>query len=277
MDTQDQAVQGGTLTAAGVRGRLAGKAAVITGGSTGIGYAAALAFVREGARVLVIGRDAEALGSAAATLREEAAAAGLWNAEVLAEAADVTRSEDLERAMEAARAAFGGIDVLFVNAGIGAFAPLELATETHFDAIFGTNVRGAFFTVQKALPMLNPGASVILNGSVNGQIGMAGASVYSASKAAVRSLARTLSAELKERGVRVNVISPGPVVTPIYQKLGLSPEALEATEAGIRAMIPIGRFGQPGEIADAVVFLASDESTFLLGAELVADGGLSQL
>lgn len=261
----------------GARGRLAGKAAVITGGNSGIGFAAAEAFVREGARVMITGRDPSTLASSISALRETAEAAGGDEAGVLAQAADVTRPADLARVMDAARDAFGGIDILFVNAGIGAFAPLEQADEAHFDAIFDANVKGAYFTVRAALPLLRPGASVIFNGSVNGQIGMAGASVYSASKAAVRSLARTLSAELNGRGVRVNVISPGPVRTPIYEKLGLPAEALEATRAGIQAMVPLGRFGEPREIADAAVFLASDESTFFVGAELVADGGLSHL
>lgn len=261
----------------GAGGRLAGKVALVTGGNSGIGLATAEAFVREGARVVVTGRDEGTLAAALASLRGVAAARGGDAGEVLAERADVTRMEDLDRVMGAAGRAFGRIDILFVNAGIGAFAPLEHATEEHFDALFGVNVKGAYFTVQKALPLLAPGASVILTGSANGRVGMPGASVYSATKAALRSLARTLSADLGERGVRVNVLSPGPVHTPIYDRLGLAAEALEATRAGIAAMVPLGRFGEPREIAEAAVFLASDESSYFVGAELVADGGLSQL
>jgi NAD(P)-dependent dehydrogenase (short-subunit alcohol dehydrogenase family) len=249
------------------RGRLAGKIALVTGGNSGIGLATARAFVAEGARVVVTGRDAATLDAAAAELGDAAVALR----------ADVADPAALGRLMDAVDARFGRLDVLVVNAGIGEFATIDQATEAHFDRIFGVNVRGAYFTVQKALPLLASGASIVLVGSTNGQIGMAGASVYSASKAAVRSLARTLSAELTDRGVRVNVLSPGPVLTPIYERLGLAPDRLEATTAAIRAMVPLGRFGEPREIAQAAVFLASDESTFFVGAELVADGGLSQL
>lgn len=258
-------------------GRLAGKRALITGGNSGIGRAAAVAFVREGARVVIAGQTPATLDATADVLRAAVAARGGSNGDVVAVAADVTRPADLERLMAAAQGAFGHLDVLVVNAGVGAFAPLEQATAEHFDAIFDVNVKGAYFTVQRALPLLAPGASVVLTGSIMGSTGKAGASVYSASKAAVRSLARTLSADLTDRGIRVNVISPGPVTTPIYDKLGLSPEALDATRAYITAQVPLGRFGEPEEIAAAAVFLASDESRFVVGAELVADGGMSQL
>ena len=172
---------------------------------------------------------------------------------------------------------FGSLDVLFVNAGIAQFLPVTEATEEHFDRIFDTNVKGAYFTVQKALPLLNRGASIILTGSISGMTGTAGTSVYAASKAALRSLARTLSADLVERGIRVNVISPGPVTTPIFARLGLAAEALDALAANVQQQVPIKRFADPHEIAHAAVFLASDEATFFVGAELVADGGLSQL
>lgn len=257
-----------TASAAPVRaGRLAGKVALITGGNSGIGRATAEAFVAEGAQVVITGRDQ-------ATLDETAAVLGDAGLAVRAEAADLGA---IDRVVDAVRARFGRIDVLFVNAGIGQFAPVDQATEAHFDALFDVNVKGLYFTVQKALPLLAPGASVIFNGSISGHTGMAGSSVYSATKAAVRSLARTLSADLKDRGIRVNVISPGPVSTPILGRLGLPPEALEAATAGLRAQIPLGRFGRAEEIAGAAVFLASDESTFFVGAELVADGGMSQL
>ena len=261
----------------GSSGRLAGRRALITGGNSGIGLAAASAFVREGARVVIAGRDPGTLATSEHALRTMAVARGGSAHDVLAIVADVTRTADRDRLMDAARDTLGELDVLFVNAGVGAFAPLDQATPVHFDAIFDVNVKGAYFTVQRALPLLARGASVLLTGSITGSIGMAGASVYSASKAAVRSLARTLSADLQERGVRVNVISPGPITTPIYEKLGLVPEALAATRAHITAQVPLGRFGEPDEIADAAVFLASDESRFIVGAELVIDGGMTQL
>jgi NAD(P)-dependent dehydrogenase (short-subunit alcohol dehydrogenase family) len=196
---------------------------------------------------------------------------------VLAVRADVGVLADVDVLMAAVRDRFGGLDVLFVNAGVAAFAPVDQATEAHFDEHFAVNVKGAYYTVQKALPVLRDGASVFFNGSINGLIGMPGSSVYAATKAAVRSLARTLSADLKDRHVRVNVISPGPVSTPLYGRLGLPPEQLAAVAAGIQAQVPAGRFGEADEIAHAAVFLASDESRFFVGAELVADGGMSQL
>jgi NAD(P)-dependent dehydrogenase (short-subunit alcohol dehydrogenase family) len=266
-----------TRAAPGSTGRLAGRRALITGGNSGIGLAAASAFVREGARVVIAGQDRETLAATEDALRTMAIAHGGGAHDVRAIAADVTRPLDRDRLMNAVGDLLGQLDVLFVNAGIGAFAPIDEATAEHFDAIFDVNVKGAYFTVQRALPLLARGASVLLTGSINGSTGMAGASVYSASKAAVRSLARTLSADLQARGVRVNVISPGPVTTPIYEKLGLAPEALAATRAHIAAQVPLGRFGEPDEIADAAVFLASDESRFIVGAELVVDGGMSQL
>jgi NAD(P)-dependent dehydrogenase (short-subunit alcohol dehydrogenase family) len=253
-------------------GRLAGKVALVTGGNSGIGLATAAAFLAEGARVAISGRDQATLDAAAATLGADAS-----GGDVLAVRADVADAVALDRLMGAVRARFGRIDVLFVNAGVGEFAPLEQASEAHFDRIFDANVKGAYFTVQKALPLLARGASVIFNGSINGLIGMPGTSVYAASKAAVRSLARTFSADLKDRGVRVNVISPGPITTPFIGRTGLPAEALDGVRAGIQAQVPLGRFGEPREIAQAAVFLASDESSFFVGSELVADGGMSQL
>ncbi len=254
--------------------RLAGKIALITGGNSGIGRATAEEFLRAGARVAVTGRDAGTLQSAVAELGQLALPKDLVTLR-----ADVTVAEDLDRVMSEVRRSFGRLDVLFVNAGIGQFVPVAEATEQHFDRIFDTNVKGAYFTIQKALPLLTRGASIILNGSISGLIGMPGSSVYAASKAALRSFARTISADLVERGIRVNVISPGPVATPILSRplMGLSTEAREALVANITQQVPIKRFADPREIAHAAVFLASDESTFFVGAELVADGGLSQL
>ena len=254
-------------TAAGNgRGRLAGKVALITGGNSGIGLATAEAFLAEGARVVISGRDQGTLDAAAAALGP-----------VLPVRADVTDAAQRARLIRAVRECFGRLDVLFVNAGVAQFAPIDLSSEAHFDDVFNINVKGAYFTVQQALHVLTPGASVILNGSVSGLVGLPNASVYSASKAAIRSLARTLSADLKDRGIRVNVISPGPVRTPIYRRNGLVPEAQAEIARRLEQQVPLGRFGDAREIAKAVVFLASDESSFFLGAELVADGGMSQL
>ena len=254
--------------------RLAGKIALITGGNSGIGRATAEEFLRAGARVAITGRDADTLQSAAAELGELALPGDLVTLR-----ADVSVTEDLDRVMSEVRRSFGRLDVLFVNAGIGQFVPVAQATEEHFDRIFDTNVKGAYFTIQKALPLLTRGASIILNGSINGLIGMPGSSVYSASKAALRSFARTISADLVDRGIRVNVISPGPVATPILSRplMGLTADARDALVSNIVQLVPIKRFADPHEIAHAAVFLASDESTFFVGAELVADGGMSQL
>jgi len=253
-------------------GRMAGKIALITGGNSGIGLATAEAFLKAGASVVITGRDPDTLRSAELRLGELAT-----RDQLVAVRADVTLAHQLDEAIDTVRQRYGRLDVLFVNAGIGEFIPIADVSEQHFDRIFDTNVKGAYFTIKRALPLLAPGASVILNSSIAGLLGMPGTSVYAASKAAVRSLARTLSAELVDRGIRVNVISPGPVTTPILDRLGLSPEAREQFAAQVRQSVPLKRFGDPREIADAAVFLASDESSFFVGAELVADGGLSQL
>jgi len=252
--------------------RLAGKIALITGGNSGIGLATAEEFLKAGASVVITGRDPSTLRSARSQLGELAAADQL-----VAVRADVTVAGHLDHVMDEIRGQFGRLDVLFVNAGIAEFVPFAEAAEQHFDRIFDTNVKGAYFTIQKALPLLAPGASIILNSSIAGMLGMPASSVYAASKAAVRSLARTLSADLADRGIRVNVISPGPITTPILDRLGLTPEARQEFDARVRQNVPLKRFGDPREIAHAAVFLASDESTFFVGAELVADGGLSQL
>lgn len=263
-----------TIPARATSRRLAGKIALITGGNSGIGRATAEEFLRAGARVAITGRDAETLQSAAAELGELA-----LPGDIVTLRADVTVAEDLDRVMSEVRRSFGRLDVLFVNAGIGQFAPVAEATQEHFDRVFDTNVKGAYFTIQKALPLLTRGASIILNGSINGLIGMPGSSVYAASKAALRSFARTISADLMDRGIRVNVISPGPVATPILSRplVGLTADARDALVSNIVQLVPIKRFADPHEIAHAAVFLASDESTFFVGAELVADGGMSQL
>lgn len=252
--------------------RLAGKIALITGGNSGIGLATAEAFLEAGASVVITGRDPRTLRSAGDELGKLAPVSRLGVVQ-----ADATDAKQMDHVMEDVRRRYGRLDVLFVNAGVAEFIPVSEVTEEHFDRMFDTNVKGAYFTVQQALPLLARGASIILNSSMVGLKGMPATSVYAATKAAVRSLARTLSADLVDRGIRVNVISPGPVNTAILDRLGFTPEQRADFDARVRQSVPLKRFGEPREIADAAVFLASDESTFFVGAELVADGGLSQL
>ena len=245
--------------------RFANKVAAITGGNSGIGLATARLLRNEGAQVAITGRDDKTLRAAAAELG------------VLAIAADVGNLADLDRAYEEIGSKLGRIDVLFANAGIYKTASLAETTEEFFDEQVAINFKGVFFTVQKALPLLNDGASVVLNSSVVNVKGWAGISVYSATKAAVRSLARSLSAELIGRGIRVNAISPGATFTPIFGRLGLSDEELKATADGILGMVPAKRFGTPEDIAHAVAYLASSDSAYVVGAELAVDGGLAQI
>jgi len=240
------------------------KVAVITGGSSGIGLATAHRFIADGARVVITARNQEALDAAVAELGDRAT--GIRG--------DVANLEDLDRLFTQVKAQFGRVDVLFANAGIAPFVPFEAVTEEHFDGLFNINVRGLFFTVQKALPLLSEGASIILNASVVAQSGFPNTSIYSATKAAVRSLGRTLAAELSPRGIRINVVSPGLTETPLLGKLGLSKEEIDAFGAQVIQQTPLGRPGQPEEIAATVAFLASEDSSYFTGADLVADGGL---
>lgn len=245
-------------------GKLEGKVAVVTGGNSGIGLATAKEFAREGARVVITGRDARTLEEAAREL----------GGEVLALRSDASSLADIDELFDAVRERHGRVDVLFVNAGIGKFASLEETEEALFDQVMDINFKGAYFTVKKALPLLSDGASVILNTSVAAHVGLPSASVYSASKAALLSLAQTLSADLVGRGIRVNAVSPGPIQTPIFGRDGAPQEVQEATAASLREQVPLKRLGRPEEIARAVVFLASSDSSFLVGSEIVADGGL---
>jgi len=247
--------------------RFNNKTILVTGGSSGIGLAAARAFAAEGARVIITGRDAAALEQAKAALGADAVA--LVN--------DAGRLADAKALAADLAAADLRLDAVFLNAGTAKFAAFPDVDEALWDQIFDTNIKGPYFQVQALLPRLNQGASIVINGSINARIGMPNSSVYAASKAAVISLAKTLSAELLPRGVRVNVISPGPVATPLYGKLGLDAASLDATAAQIQNQVPLGRFGTPDEIASTVLHLSSPESAFIVGTEIIADGGMSQL
>ena len=244
-------------------GRLAGKTAVVTGGSSGIGLETARQFVAQGARVMITGLDRERLAAAVRELGEG----------VTGSISDARSADDLDQLAARVRSELGELDVLFANAGIGKFAPLEQVDEDFFDDQFDTNVRGLFFTVQKLAPLLRKGASVILNASAVNAKGVAGGHVYFASKAAVRSLARTLAAELAPRGIRVNALSPGYVPTNFQGKMGLPPETLDGFAGLIAGTTPLGRVGRADEIAPAAVFLASDEASYITATDLLVDGG----
>lgn len=243
--------------------RLSNKTAVITGATTGIGLETAKKFVAEGARVIITGQNQERLQAAAQTL----------GANVIPVRADVRSLSDLDTLAQTVKAEFGGLDILFANAGIGLFAPLDAIDEAFYDKQFDTNVKGVFFTVQKLAGLLQEGASVILNASSVHEKGMATGSIYFATKAAVRSLARSLAAELGIRKIRVNSLSPGIVLTNFQSKIGISDKELDGFVNSITQVAPLGRVGQQEEIAWAAVFLASDESSYMTAADLVVDGG----
>jgi NAD(P)-dependent dehydrogenase (short-subunit alcohol dehydrogenase family) len=245
--------------------RLKGKRALVTGGTTGIGLETARQFLAEGARVAITGKNPQTLDAA----RKELGTGALI---ISSDASDVPAQKAL--AAKVGRE-FGGLDILFVNAGVAELRPVEQWDEAAFDRSFAMNLKGPFFLIQALLPVFANPASIVLNASVNAHIGMANTTVYGASKAALLSLARTLSVELIRRGIRVNAVSPGPISTPLYSKLGLSESDLKTVAASIQGQVPAGRFGDPSEIAKAVVFLASDESAFTVGSELLIDGGMS--
>lgn len=247
--------------------KLLGKTALITGGNSGIGLATARLFVEQGARVAITGRNADTLKQAA-----EALGGG-----VLPLQCDAGKVADIEAAMATLKERWGQLDVLVVNAAIAGPAPFEAVSETHFDELASVNFKGVFFTVQKALPLLSPQASVIVTTSITNQMGSPNFSVYAACKAALRSLVQTLGLELIGRGVRVNAISPGPITTPMWGKFGMPDEAIRAVKDDVQRKSPIKRFGESEEIAKVALFLASTDSSYVVGQEIVVDGGMSLL
>ncbi len=249
-------------------GKLEGKTALITGGSSGIGLATAKRFVDEGAYVFIIGRRQSELETAVSEIGQN----------VTGVQSDVSKMADLDKLYAAVKKQKSKLDIVFANAGTGAFAPLGQISEEHFDKQFDVNVRGLLFTVQKALPLLQPGASIVLNASIVSTTGSPAFSVYSATKAAVRSFARTWSVDLKERKIRVNAISPGIIPTPGYNtSLGMTQEEVDQFVQSSIDDIPLGRPGTADEIAKAVLFLASDDSSYVTGIELFVDGGMAQI
>ncbi|WP_421107291.1 SDR family NAD(P)-dependent oxidoreductase [Streptomyces sp. NEAU-S77] len=249
-------------------GQLEGKTAVITGGGTGIGLATAIRLAAEGAHVFITGRRKTVLDAAVETI---------GSARATAVAGDISDLADLDRLYDAVRARGRGLDVLFANAAAASFATLEQVTEEHLDETFGVNVRGTVFTVQKALPLLNDGASVILNSSVRAGDGVAAFGAYAASKAAIRSFARTWANELKGRNIRGNAISPGTIDTPGLDGVAGTGDDAAAIKSRFAAGVPLGRIGRPDEVANVVAFLASEQSSFILGADLYVDGGEMQI
>jgi NAD(P)-dependent dehydrogenase (short-subunit alcohol dehydrogenase family) len=243
--------------------RFEGKTVLVTGGNSGIGLAAAQAYAAEGARVVITGRDENSLAAARESLGANAIA-------IRNVAGTVAAARELAQRLADERIR---LDAVFVNAGIATFGPFTDITESAWDETFAINVKGPYFQIQSLVPLLNEGASIVLNGSINAHIGMAMSSIYAASKAALVSLAKTLSAELLPRGVRVNVVSPGPVTTPLHEKLGLADDAA----AQLKSQIPLGRFGKSSEVAATVLHLSAPESGFIVGTEIIIDGGMSQL
>jgi NAD(P)-dependent dehydrogenase (short-subunit alcohol dehydrogenase family) len=247
--------------------KLTGKVALVTGGNSGIGLATAKLFAQEGAKVVITGRDRNTL---------DAAALGIGG-DVLGVQVDVTQLDQIDRLYEVATEKFGKIDILFANAGIGRLTSLTDTTEAIYDEVFSTNLKGLYFTIQKAVAHLNDQAAIVLNTSFLDKMGRPGTSLLSASKAAVRSLARTFSADLIHRGIRVNVVSPGAIATPFHGRTGLSEDVVSANAKKFIDQIPMKRFGTPEEIAQAVLFLSTSDSSYVLGTELIIDGGVSQL
>ena len=242
---------------------LANKVAVITGGKIGIGYATAKEFVDKGAQVIITGRNEDSVAKAAREL-------GVTG--IVSDQSHLGQIDDL---VAQVKAQFGKVDILFLNAGVANFSPVETATEAHFDGIMNANVKGVYFTVQKFIPILNDGAAIVFNTSINAVLGMPDSGVYSASKAAIISLNRVLARELASRKIRVNAVSPGPVATPLYDKLGLTEAEVSGFGTVLGERILLKRFARSEEIANVVRFLASDDASFITGTELTVDGGLT--
>jgi len=248
-------------------GKLKNRVAVITGGSSGIGLATAKEFIANDAKVVIFGRGRQALEEAVSKL-------GINSYAVQG---DICKLADLDRLFSETKSKFGGIDILFVNAAQAKLAPISDTTEAFFDEMINVNFKGAYFTLQKAIPYLNNNASVIITTSWLNSNGFGGSSLLSASKAALRSVVRVASAELGEKGIRVNAVSPGAIGTPLWGKIGLPEEVLKSAGEAITSQIPIKRWGRPDEIAKTVLFLASDDSSYIVGNELTVDGGLRQI
>lgn len=247
--------------------KLFGKTALVTGGNSGIGLATARLFQQHGARLAITGRDPATLEQAQRELGDG----------VVAIRSDAGRVADIEALMGEVKERFGRLDVLFANAAIAQPAPFEAITEAQFDDTMAVNFKGVFFTIQKALPLLANGGSVIVTTSITNQMGTPNFSVYGACKAALRSLVQTLGLELIGKGIRVNAISPGPITTPMFGRFGLPDEAVQAIKKEIQSKSPIKRFGEPAEVAKAALFLASQDASYVVGNELVVDGGMSLL
>ena len=247
--------------------RFRGKVAVVTGGNSGIGLGVAKAYAQEGAQVAITGRSEKTLEIAAKEIGEG----------TLAIRSDAGKVSEIDAAMKQINERFGRIDALFVNAGVAKLIPFEKVTEDLFDEIVNINMKGAFFSVQKAVPLMPKGSAIVLNASINAHIGMPGTAVYGATKAAVLNMAKTLSRDLLEKGIRVNAVSPGPITSALLARDGISQEKLQETKDWIQSKVPVKRFGTPEEIAAGVLYLTAPESAFVLGAELIIDGGMATL
>ena len=244
--------------------RFSGKVALVTGGNSGMGLAVAQALAREGAEVIITGRDAATIDSAVTSIGVKATGFK----------ADLTKMDEIKRLIAQVKERAGRIDVLFANAGVAAFGPLASMTEEKWDQIMNTNEKGLYFTIQQAVPLMGLGGANVLNSSVASAKGNAAGAIYGASKAAVRSLGRSLGAELLPQGIRVNVVSPGPIETPLFNRSGMTPEATAGLKQAWTERNPMKRFGTVDEVASAVLFLASSESSYIAGTELQVDGGL---
>ena len=244
-----------------------GKVALVTGGNSGIGLATAQLFLQNGARVVVSGRDRTTLDIAQEKLGPDS----------LVLQVDVSKLTQLDSLYQAIHERYGRLDIIFANAGVAIPCPLEQMSEERFDTVFDINVKGTYFTIQKAVPYLQSGAKIILNASIAQYTGVPGLSAYGASKAAVRALARLFAAELAGRGIRVNVVTPGPIATPIWGRVDGSNELTPETEKRLVSRVPLARLGQPDEVARAVLFLASDASSYTTGCEIMVDGGVVDL